>query len=417
MEIREQRREPEARIPAYVLRSEEFAALASHPLALHVLLVLHAHARKDEAWCAQRRLADLTGAWRGSIQRALEHLTEQGWLTRSVRRGKDNRRLADAFKLALPPAVEECRLRVNAALEEGQVGGVDHPLWKKGDLFAYKSGIYPREARIPLSTLTSTAFSALREHGIPMHLWLLLAAYSKGHERIGKRRLADELHVYPSRVSEGLAYLRAQPDLDENGEALPPSPDRYVWISTEKGSTRTEPDKHTVLLIPKLPGNVQAETVPSTATNSADTSDRSKLPPTPLIMRLNAFYQEVLMEWVRSAADGVWVDVPRAWAILVDQGIVPAETAPDPWAGFTVEQASDWLVRAFHRVIRGAEDYDPTVKERRVARDLIRQHGYQAISLIEVVIARMQSTRFQAGNFAAVLRYLPEARRAIAEPS
>lgn len=405
MQVRTLRSEPEARIPAYVLRSQEFAALcAKGGITVHVLLVLWAHGRQDQAWCTQRRIANLTGAWRASVQDAIRTLEEQGWIRRSERRSRDNRRIADNYDLLLPGPLEACRGEINQALAGGSgTDGIQSPLWRKGDVFAFKEGLYVREARVPLSVLQSEAFGALRERGISLHLWLLLLSAGQYGAAWGKRGLAKDLHVAPSRVTEALAYLRGEDPRGkprEGSTRVQAAGSGIVWLETERATSGNTADRHVVRLVPRLTG----QAVAPKARPEASTLDRTVLPPPELVEQLPEIMRGIVQEWAQGGCgDG---EIRAAWNWLENERIVPPPPPVDPWAGFSPSQAADWLVRAFHRSVRGAVHYDPTLTEIRLARRLVNERGTAAIGLVESAVAQMRATSFRAGNFAAVMRYV-----------
>lgn len=201
----------EARVPIYVLRSPEFAALLhpsdryrpdnrdapkqerkgkegvpateSSPLAVHVLLCLYAHAEGGQGWTTVRVLARSTGAFRRSVKRALRFLEGTGWL--STRRQPGSKTKID-YTLRLPGSAEACR----RVIERDGVAA-QHPLLGAGDVWMEESGpnrkarragaaasVRVLEARIGQEVLFSAEFAALRAHPVALHAWLYLSAHT-----------------------------------------------------------------------------------------------------------------------------------------------------------------------------------------------------------------------------------------------
>lgn len=396
------RSRPEARIPAFVLRSPDFAALVMRSaVAAHVWLLLASYARKDVAWCSQRRLAAQTGTHRRTMVDALALLVELGWVKRAKRYKADSprERLADEFRLCLPAPLEEVRQKLNLRMAGKAVEGAI-PYVREDDVFQYASETFTRMARVDQDTLGSVEFADLRRSGRALHQYLLLCVYAPSEERVSAARLATEAHTTVARVREALAVL-----------ADPTAP--WIEVTRTKAANKgNRPNSYTVvqrLLTPSLaqvPKESAADVAAAEA--AANVAPGSEVfgegaPPEDLVAKLPGD--------LRRLVDGAYPDTTdperwgSLWAMIRDEGYWPRPKKETP------EETATKLIRQFHNLMRKVDTsaYSPTANEMTFVLDLFRAHGAETWPICQYCVKQLQKTRHPAGNVAAMRPFIAEA--------
>ncbi len=179
-----------------MLRTPEFADLVRRsPLAVHIWLIIASYERRDgRAWCAQSRIARLSGSSRRSAVRALRDLLASSWITRVGAHGQFDAQSADLYELTLPRTLRPVEAGVTELMSGSSRASV--PFLLEGDVFPSNGRYLQRRTRIPLSTLSSVDWHTLRTRsGQAMHLYLLLACYAPSRERVSGARLAVECNL------------------------------------------------------------------------------------------------------------------------------------------------------------------------------------------------------------------------------
>lgn len=400
-------KEAEARLPIYVVRSQSWRDLIEQGgHAAQVFLLLLGHARsapggKLLAWVPVRRLADLTAAWRKTVYASLKLLKEKGWIVGQRARGP---RRGDEYTLAFPGDAGEAHEQVLARLTKKNGPAVESPLFQDGDVYFWNGSWHVREARVPVSALGSWLWAELRRASPQsMQVYLLLVAYS--HEtRLGMARLAREARVYKGRVSEAIRLLREL---------------QFIHIATQETGKRRDRDSYTILPIDSPPA-CSPESVPDAAPppRSAPTEtcehcgsalhaepkstaeiEGVTQPPADLVALLEREVPHVSEHY----------PLAEVWGYLRAYGLWPRreEAKPEP-----LSAVAKRMVTEFHAEVRGAQGYEPTRAEVQLAEVLAERYGHSQRGyswfVLQRIVLRMQRTKFIAGNFAAVRKYLAE---------
>lgn len=385
-------REPEARLPAYIIRSEEWATLVRRsPLAAHVWLILSSYAnREDVAWCSQRRLAALTGSWRRSIVEVIRLLVDTGWVSVTPRFDKETgARIADQYQLRLPGGLEAARQVINDRLKGNPVGAI--PGFREDDIFVARSRVYTRMARLPQSVLGSEEFGRLRERGATvLHAYLLLLVYAPSGERVPGHRLAEEAAMSLPRWREAVAVL-ADPE------------DRWIEVVKTKAKNGGDrPNSYTVIGRLVKPAAVLDADEPGEAPEGQEVYGQGR-PPLDLVNQLpvEQFQDAMILDTEKER----WTAL---WALLKDEGLWPRRKKEDPI------DASTRLVRQFHGMMRGvdASHYQPSPHEHAFVMSLFSAYGDGAWRVANYIVAQMHRTKFRAGNAQAMRPYVEEAAAA-----
>lgn len=377
-------KEPQARIPAYVLRSAEFAALIRlSPLAVHVLLILWSCDADGEAWCSQRRLARLAGTYRWSVVNAIHLLEDEGWIVRSRRDDPDDgRRIADNFRFLYPGQLEQSRIMINARMQ-GTGGAVPIPYFRDDDLFAGHVEIKQRRAIVGQSALASCEWARLRASGLTMHVYLMLLVYGPHHERVGGRRLAAECRMALPRVREALATL--------TGEA-----DRWVSVQRKEldnGGTGT----NWYLIEDRL-------FTASAALDDEAADDAARNAPVPdgpapadLVGQLPGPQQEAIADGMSDA---------EVWALLRSARLWPRRE--------TADQRATRMIREYHTFAQHADaaTWTPTPAELEFARYLFRSYRSDVWELLRHVLAGIRA-KWKPDSFAGLRAYCITSARAL----
>lgn len=384
-------REPEARVPAYILRSAEFAALVkASPLAVHLLLLLWAHADvSDHAWCSQRRLAALAGTKRRTALECLALMKRAEWIL-SFRRTRDTgERAADGYVLRSPGLVEVARNAVNERLAGRAVEG-EIPYFVEGDVFFARSEIRTRKAFVPLSVLSSRQWCELRASGQAMHLYLLLLCYGPDRERVSGRRLAEETHLPLVRIREAVAHL---------------SHPHHAWIEVERNQTL---GGKTLTSSYKILGRLYSPVaIAEPTTGATDVGEVYGQGPVP------ADLFEQLSRDVRRMIDQRHEEGPERWSAqweaLRDVGLWPRPNPEDR------DTAVLRFIRQFHHEIRGTDTtgYEPSEGETRYVAGLFDELGEHTWEVGSYCIREMKRTHFAAGNVQAMKGLVGEAVQAL----
>ena len=434
--------EPEARTPAWVIRTSDYAALvARSPLAVHVRLLLESYADpQGRCWCSQRRLARLTGSYRRSVVEALGVLVGMGWLQKVGQKVKDDGTvLSDLYQLRFPEDLDRVRGQINDRIAGRLPAGVEIPWMRDDDVFQGHTQLYQRMARIPRSVLASQEWARLRQRsGQAMHLYLLLACYAPNGERVGGRRLADECHLSRPLATGTVSIVRVRTAL----RTLSDPADQWIAIThrtAENGGTATssytlverlfeesvaldadgavveEEDLPTdgpppQAMIDELPGpqkeacglsDADAWALVHAHGLAADTGATPEgQPPAALLARLPDDEREL-----------VKLSDAEVWALI--RAHRPRWRAPRE----TLDQAAIRMIRQFHKAVDYGQHpdldtstYDPTAAERELVRDLFRAFGREgAWKVANAALRHVVAKRWTPGNFTALRAFLRQA--------
>lgn len=400
-------KEAETRLPIYVVRSQSWRDLIEQGgHAAQVFLLLLGHARsapggKMLAWVPVRRLADLTAAWRKTVYASLKLLKEKGWIVAQRERGP---RRGDEYTLAFPGDAGEAHAQVLARLTKKDGPAVESPLFQDGDVYFWNGAWHIREARIPVSALGSWLWAELRRASPQaMQVYLLLVAYS--HEsRLGMARLAREARVYKGRVSEAIRLLREM---------------QFIHIATEEVGKRRGRDSYTILPIDSSPAR-SPEMVPDAAPpprpapaeqcEHCGAALHQPAKPEPEIEGVTPPPPDLVALLEREVPQvSAHYPATEVWAYLRAYGFWPRRESSKPEPLPSVARR---MVTEFHAEVRGAQGYEPTRQELQLAEVLADRYGHGERGycwfVLQRIVLRMQRTKFIAGNFGAVRKYLAE---------
>lgn len=438
--------EPEARTPAWVLRTPDYAALvARSPLAVHVRLLLESYADpQGRCWCSQRRLAKLTGSYRRSVVEARDVLIAMGWLTKVGQKVKeDGMVLSDLYQLRLPEGLEAVRAKINDRMAGRAPAGEVVPYLRPDDVFQGHTQLYQRMARIPRSVLASQEWARLRQRsGQAMHLYLMLACYAPAGERVGGKRLAQECHLARTTGSGEVSLVRLRTAL----RTLADPDDQWIAITH-----RTAADGGTAVSSYTLVERLLEESVALDDEGTVEDDDLpiDGPPPQAMIDELPGPQKEAVGlsdfdAWTMLHERGIFADPATYDADGTPAGQPPAallaRLAPEERALVKLSDAEVWsliranrprwkapretldqgavrMIRQFHKAVDYGEHpgldtstYDPTAAERELVRDLFRAFGREgAWRVVNVCLRHIAAKRWRAGNFTSIRAYLRQA--------